>query len=784
VKVKHIPQQSPLFDSLQEGENQGTDVLSPVDSNQEYTDVESFVSVIQRQRSSHQSTSIQSNLRLVQEQFNELHEELYKKGGVKPANAAIDEVGKLIFLKVHTEKYPDYQLQGGAGQGKLLVDIFKPSYVKENGRKAVRELQDAFREVSVLPSYISRASDESQTIFPYQESLRLEHPDALAMAIKILTPLSLSVPDEDLLGNTQKQWETFSHQDLLGSAYDIFLRGRYDSAGGLGTYLTPSQVVDCMVRMAFCHISDQQLWAKRSDLNESQRWGSQPGEDLPAFLMGDICCGTGRFLVRALAEARNRILGSHNKDDKEKLNWLARMKEYSFFGADQSASSIIKARINFLLFGAHHAQLLTVEDSILDGRIDHLIGKFDLILTNPPFGDGKYVTPAGLEKMRRPDLDLQLGWSWKVGSNKKKPLQRADPALLFLDRNLQLLKPNGLLFIVLPDGILEPAYEYSHKYLLNKAVLKAVVSLPRDTFAIAGTVAKTSFLCLQKIGDESQGRSTAFMAVANHVGYLKKGPVEVPDPKGDELPLIADIYEDFVRIPLPKSRSELNHDPMVVTIPFEDLQASLTSQTYHSDRLHAEQLVAAMNKESRYLYDLVTLVKPQQAMRTEKTSYFISVLHVDEKSNVDWDAAKNYEPSSKGIRCQANDIIFSCLNPAKVRVAVIPSDIKGEVLCSMEFAILRVKTGENPYFIALALRTKTSQRQILPLARGTSTSRRRVRDQDLLGIILPYPDIAIIHEISSKFCEALEMSRKALASNAELLRILESNSLHQQITEP
>ena len=197
------------------------------------------------------------------------------------------------------------------------------------------------------------------------------------------------------------------------------------------------------------------------------------------------------------------------------------------------------------------------------------------------------------------------------------------------------------------------------------------------------------------------------MAVANHVGYLKKGPVEVPDPKGDELPLIADIYEDFVRIPLPKSRSELNHDPMVVTIPFEDLQASLTSQTYHSDRLHAEQLVAAMNKESRYLYDLVTLVKPQQAMRTEKTSYFISVLHVDEKSNVDWDAAKNYEPSSKGIRCQANDIIFSCLNPAKVRVAVIPSDIKGEVLCSMEFAILRVKTGENPYFIALALRTKT-----------------------------------------------------------------------------
>ena len=35
--------------------------------------------------------------------------------------------------------------------------------------------------------------------------------------------------------------------------------------------------------------------------------------------------------------------------------------------------------------------LVTVEDSILDDRIDHLMGKFDLILINPPFGDGKHV---------------------------------------------------------------------------------------------------------------------------------------------------------------------------------------------------------------------------------------------------------------------------------------------------------------------------------------------------------------------------------------------------------
>lgn len=776
MKMRRLPQQVPLFDSLRPDKNQEDEVSSSVENNWLSTNGHNLLSETRGQRNDHSTSPVKSSLRLVQEQFNELHEELYKKGGVKPANAAIDEVGKLIFLKIHTEMYPTYRLHSGLGQGKLFLDIFQSSYIKANGRSAVRELQDAFQEISVLPSYTSYVGNEPQTIFPYQEAFRLEHPDVLAMAIDILSPLSLSVSDDSLLGNTQKQWETFSHQDLLGSAYDIFLRGRYDSAGGLGTYLTPGQVVDCMVRMAFCHISDQQLWARRDDLTEQARWGDQQIRDLPAFLMGDICCGTGRFLVRALAEVRNRVLNTPYKDEREKLNWLAQMKRYSFFGADQSASSIIKTRINFLLFGEPHAPLITVEDSILDERVDQLRGKFDLILTNPPFGDGKYVTQAGLEKMRRANLDLRLGWSWKAGKREKKPIQRADPALLFLDRNLQLLRPGGLLLIVLPDGILEPAYEYAHKYLLDKAELKAVVSLPRDTFAIAGTVAKTSFLFLQKRGEERLDRRTIYMAVADHVGFLKKGSVEVPDPKGDDLPLIASVYEDFVKETSLKEREELSHNPMIVAIPSDNIEDSLTAQTYHSDRLHAEIVATTLHKESRYLHELVTLVKPQQTMRSSKTSYFISVLHVDERSNVAWDAAVSYMPTSKGIRCYPNDIIFSCLNPAKIRVAVIPPDLKGEILCSIEFAVLHVKQGEDPYFIALALRTKTSQRQILPLAKGTSTSRRRVRNEDLLGIIIPYPKTQMRQEIAATFHNALEMARRALIMNCELLSVLENSS--------
>ena len=101
-------------------------------------------------------------------------------------------------------------------------------------------------------------------------------------------------------------------------------------------------------------------------------------------------------------------------------------------------------------------QVLRVQDSLTDPYIDSLGGKVDLLITNPPFGKNKYDDPAGLEKMRTGEL--QLGWKWTPGRpEKKRLLKKADPAALFVDRNLQLLKPGGKLLIVVPDGLLSNA---------------------------------------------------------------------------------------------------------------------------------------------------------------------------------------------------------------------------------------------------------------------------------------------------------------------------------------
>ncbi len=143
----------------------------------------------------------------------------------------------------------------------------------------------------------------------------------------------------------------------------------------------------------------------------------------------------------------------HSDDDK--LHWLGHMKRHSFFGADQAAGSIQKARINMLLYGEDHSQLLKVDDSLTDPHLDRLIGKFDVILTNPPFGSGKYDDPRGLARMRDEAGGLELDGHGPLGTGtKRKELTKADPASLFIDRNLQLLKPGGRLLIVVPDGIL------------------------------------------------------------------------------------------------------------------------------------------------------------------------------------------------------------------------------------------------------------------------------------------------------------------------------------------
>ena len=170
-----------------------------------------------------------------------------------------------------------------------------------------------------------------------------------------------------------------------------------------------------------------------------------------------------------------------------------------------------------------------------------------------------------LENMAIADIEAGRGMGVAPGSalalgakpdakGRWKPVNSVDPAVLFIDRCLQLLKPGGRLLIVLPDGILcNSGDRYVREYLMGtkdeatgqfiggKAVVKAVVSLPPVTFRLSGAGAKTSFIYLQKKrpGDE---QGPVFMAVADGVGFDVKQNKEVVTGEND-LVRIVEAYK-------------------------------------------------------------------------------------------------------------------------------------------------------------------------------------------------------------------------------------------------
>jgi type I restriction enzyme M protein len=190
----------------------------------------------------------------------------------------------------------------------------------------------------------------------------------------------------------------------------------------------------------------------------------------------------------------------------------------------------------------------------------------DIIATNPPFkkdgitrkkakgdkrGDEEPISGAAGAAILDAYMEGIEDGVMSVDPNKRclgakpdnkgkwKPVNSMDPAVLAIDRCLQLLKPGGKLLIVVPDGILcNSSYKYVREYLIGKkdeatgefsggkAVLKAVISLPQETFALSGAGAKTSVLYLQKKRSPADRQGPVFMAVANEVGFTVKNKVE------------------------------------------------------------------------------------------------------------------------------------------------------------------------------------------------------------------------------------------------------------------
>lgn len=178
--------------------------------------------------------------------------------------------------------------------------------------------------------------------------------------------------------------------------------------------------------------------------------------------------------------------------------------------------------------GVHHHDGFLNVNGIFEGR-------FDIILTNPPFGANVEptdkvlevdiaVNPAAEERYVKEYGDLYREAQARVKAALNQPIAKLfelpksstnrkgettygkiKTEVLFIERCLDLLKPGGRLGIVLPEGIFNnPSLSYVREFTEDRAFLRAVVSLPQETFVSSGASVKCSLLFLQKFTEEEQ----------------------------------------------------------------------------------------------------------------------------------------------------------------------------------------------------------------------------------------------------------------------------------------
>jgi type I restriction enzyme M protein len=156
--------------------------------------------------------------------------------------------------------------------------------------------------------------------------------------------------------------------------------------------------------------------------------------------------------------------------------------------------------------------------------------KFDVILTNPPFG-------ATVKSTEHPYLG-----KYKLGKDKKN--QKTE--ILFIERCLEFLKEGtGKMAIVLPDGILTNlSLQYVRDFIMEQTQILAVVSLPQTAFTHFGAGVKSSLVFVRKKRkDEKLENYPVFMAIADFIGYDATGR-DIPK---NDLKEILEHYKEFRR---------------------------------------------------------------------------------------------------------------------------------------------------------------------------------------------------------------------------------------------
>lgn len=431
--------------------------------------------------------------------------------------AAFDEISKILFIKIRYER---------TNSGTQIFS--KEEFLKQ------KKMYDAVKSKE-SPDYYQFLFNKTKEdfakdhLFDENETIKIRE-NSFEQIVKELQVYNLSTTSDDVKG--------IAFEQFLGRTF----------RGELGQFFTPRTIVDFMVSVL----------------------DPQEGE-----YVCDPCCGSGGFLIRAFEYVREHIENEVEvrkedvkkslftddysklpKKEQEKIdqkvidafskmnyeldinNPMGRLRSLSFdciYGTDANPRMARTAKMNMIMHGDghggvhHHDGLLNV-NGIWEGR-------FDIILTNPPFGARIDKELKITEADRFTDIEKIKAYEKRYGKeNYDNALKQVNdhidqPILdlfqigkfsgltevLFIERCLNLLKPGGRMGIVLPEGVLNNTnLQKVRDFVESKAKILLIVSIPQDVFMAAGATVKPSLLFFKKFTESEAEEYNRIYIQASH----------------------------------------------------------------------------------------------------------------------------------------------------------------------------------------------------------------------------------------------------------------------------
>ncbi|HDK7174308.1 TPA: N-6 DNA methylase [Clostridium botulinum] len=408
-------------------------------------------------------------------------------GANDSSDKAFEEIFKLIFTKLYDEKMSSDDADAiaiGMNTYKVaLKDIDDSQFRVMEFRSTENDSpEDIYTKINKL---FKKAQNKWKGVFPADSVLNMQKA-TIKSCVKELQNVKLFN----------------SNLEVVDDAFEHLVN--QNQKEGMGQYFTPRYVIDMCVKM----------------LNPK-----------PEEKMIDTAAGSCGFPMHSIFHVWKQInpaaynLFTTKKRKPEETEYV----QNNVFGIDFSEKSVRVGRMLNIIAGDGHTNVIELNsldyknwdsdyvkntewyakygegfqklvDMSSDKSAPNASKKykgfnFDVLMANPPFAgdlDNK-------EQIEQYDL------GHKGGDVTNKRQNKVGRDILFIERNLNFLKPGGRMAVVLPQGRFNNSTDkYIRDYIIDRCRLLAVVGLHGNAFK-PHTGTKTSVLLVQKWTDENCG---------------------------------------------------------------------------------------------------------------------------------------------------------------------------------------------------------------------------------------------------------------------------------------